>query len=156
MPSNQTTNYQLNQWAKSDQVQMEDFNADNAKIDAALAQKADASALAALTTLVGVPVRLAAGSYAGDGAASRVIPLPFTPKAVFVILVNGYTYAFSNGFGPSAPYGGLAVTGHPAGASAEYPAVEIVSGGFQVSYRTENAANRTNSANEKYNYIALG
>lgn len=36
MPSNQTENYQLSQWAKSDQVKMEDFNADNAKIDAGL------------------------------------------------------------------------------------------------------------------------
>ena len=31
-----TTNYQLNQWEKSDRIMMEDFNADNAKIDAAL------------------------------------------------------------------------------------------------------------------------
>ena len=31
-----TTNYQLNQWAKSDRVMMDDFNADNTKIDAAL------------------------------------------------------------------------------------------------------------------------
>ena len=32
-----TTNYQLNQWAKTDRILMDDFNADNAKIDAALA-----------------------------------------------------------------------------------------------------------------------
>lgn len=31
-----TNNYQLNQWALSDQVRMADFNADNQKIDAAL------------------------------------------------------------------------------------------------------------------------
>ena len=31
-----TVNYQLNQWVKSDRIQMEDFNSDNAKIDAAL------------------------------------------------------------------------------------------------------------------------
>ncbi len=36
MPSNQTANYSLSQWVKSDQVRMEDFNADNAKLDAAL------------------------------------------------------------------------------------------------------------------------
>ena len=36
MPSNQTSNYQLSQWERSDKVQMEDFNADNAKIDEAL------------------------------------------------------------------------------------------------------------------------
>ena len=34
-----TTNYQLNQWAKSDRILMEDFNADNEKIDAALKAK---------------------------------------------------------------------------------------------------------------------
>ena len=33
---NHTTNYQLNQWAKSDRLMMDDFNADNTKIDAAL------------------------------------------------------------------------------------------------------------------------
>ena len=39
-----TTNYQLNQWAKSDRVMMDDFNADNTKIDAALKANADAIA----------------------------------------------------------------------------------------------------------------
>ena len=39
-----TTNYQLNQWVKSDRIQMEDFNRDNAKIDAALKGNADAVA----------------------------------------------------------------------------------------------------------------
>lgn len=32
-----TTNYQLNQWEKTDRIMMEDFNTDNAKIDAAIA-----------------------------------------------------------------------------------------------------------------------
>ena len=31
-----TTNYQLNQWEKTDRIMMEDFNADNEKIEAAL------------------------------------------------------------------------------------------------------------------------
>ena len=39
-----TTNYQLNQWAKPDRVMMDDFNADNAKLDAALKANADAIA----------------------------------------------------------------------------------------------------------------
>ena len=42
-----TTNYQLNQWAKSDRVMMDDFNADNATLDTAL--KANADAIAAET-----------------------------------------------------------------------------------------------------------
>jgi len=52
MSTNHTSNYQLSQWVKSDQVKMEDFNADNAKIDAALAGKADKSALSSLTSTV--------------------------------------------------------------------------------------------------------
>ena len=36
MATNYTTNYQLNQWEPTDQVLRTDFNADNAKIDAAL------------------------------------------------------------------------------------------------------------------------
>ena len=37
-----TQHYQLNQWAADDQVLRTDFNADNAKIDAALAGKGKA------------------------------------------------------------------------------------------------------------------
>ena len=48
MPSSQTPNYNLNQWSKDDRVLMEDFNADNAKIDAAIgAVAAKAASLAA-------------------------------------------------------------------------------------------------------------
>jgi len=36
MPSNYTSNYQLNQWEADDRVLRTDFNADNAKIEAAL------------------------------------------------------------------------------------------------------------------------
>jgi len=36
MPSSYTPNYQLNQWEADDRVQRTDFNADNAKIEAAL------------------------------------------------------------------------------------------------------------------------
>ena len=72
-----TTNYQLNQWAKSDRVMMDDFNADNAKIDAALkanadaiGEKATAAALAALAKNLGVVghnARVMWGSYTGTG-----------------------------------------------------------------------------------------
>ena len=38
-----TQNYQLSRWEKDDRIMMEDFNADNARIDAALAAKAASS-----------------------------------------------------------------------------------------------------------------
>lgn len=40
----QTANFGLNQWAKADRIQMEDFNSDNSKLDAALKSHADALA----------------------------------------------------------------------------------------------------------------
>lgn len=43
----QTSNYGMNQWELTDRIRMEDFNGDNAKIDAAL--KGQAEALAAET-----------------------------------------------------------------------------------------------------------
>ena len=45
MATNKTTNYQLNQWAKTDRIMMDDFNSDNAKLDAALAGKRESSRL---------------------------------------------------------------------------------------------------------------
>lgn len=38
MATDQTANYQLNQWLSTDPVVREDFNADNAKIEAALSE----------------------------------------------------------------------------------------------------------------------
>lgn len=56
METNQTTNYQLNQWEPTDAVQSTDFNSDNAKIDAALAgletAKADNTSLENLSLTV--------------------------------------------------------------------------------------------------------
>lgn len=50
---NYTEHYQLSHWAKDDRIQMEDFNSDNAKIDAALHSKASAATVSALSTRVG-------------------------------------------------------------------------------------------------------
>ena len=70
---NHTTNYQLSQWAKSDRLMMDDFNADNQKIDAALKAVADGT------------MQFITGSYVGDGAEDRVIDLGVTPKLAIVL-----------------------------------------------------------------------
>ena len=49
MASNHTPNFNLSQWEKTDKVQMEDFNADNAKIDAALACHPSGELIASVT-----------------------------------------------------------------------------------------------------------
>ena len=81
MPSSQTPNYNLNQWSKEDRVLMEDFNADNAKIDAAIDQvdgrvdglaesKADKTAVTALQNRM-----TAAEAKAGARLIQRGTPL---------------------------------------------------------------------------------
>ena len=76
MASGQTQNYQLNQWAAEDQVLRTDFNADNAKIDAALAE-------------MGAQIpRFISGSYTGTGTygpdGACELHFGFTPKMVFL------------------------------------------------------------------------
>lgn len=75
MPSNQTANYQLSQWEPGDQVLRADFNADNTKLDAALA------------VLAG---RIEYGTYVGTGSFSEswsgatTLRLGYCPKLVLV------------------------------------------------------------------------
>ena len=58
MASGQTEHYGLNQWEARDQVLREEFNADNRKLDEALAQLS-----------ASIP-KLVFGTYTGDGASS--------------------------------------------------------------------------------------
>lgn len=84
MPSSYTENYQLSQWEAEDRVQRTDFNSDNVKIDAALAQKANLSALTGLA-------KIATGSYTGTGEYGKNHPntltFPFKPQLVLIVSV---------------------------------------------------------------------
>ena len=94
MASGQTTNYQLNQGEAEDKVLRTEFNADNAKIDGALAN---------------IP-KLVTGTFVGNGAVSQTIPLEFTPRAVYVCTEAGLAYSpSSSGY----VFGGLALKDHP-------------------------------------------
>lgn len=61
----QTTNYQLPQWEATDRILMEDFNGNNAKIDAAI--KAEAEARAAADTAEATARQALAGQVAKLG-----------------------------------------------------------------------------------------
>ena len=82
---NHTTNYSLSQWVKSDQVKMEDFNADNAKIDGALA--AQAALLAGLEVRKG-NCRIECHNYVGTGNSGPEHPtvITFSRQPMFVII----------------------------------------------------------------------
>ena len=126
MPSSATTNYQLSQWEASDKVLRTDFNADNAKIDAAikaLENKADMKAnQLALTNEItarangdsnlntrvnAVNTALAKKgnceiyymSYVGDGQDTKTLTFPKKPLAVFIMGDNCFCRHI-----PGAPY----------------------------------------------------
>ena len=86
MPSNQTTNYGLSQWVKSDQVLMEDFNADNAKIDGALA--AHGLELAKLPFFGNC--RIEHFSYVGTGKYGPNNPtvIPYSRRPLLVVVIG--------------------------------------------------------------------
>lgn len=95
----QTANYGLRQWAKTDRIQMEDFNSDNAKIDAAL--KASADAIAAVTAAAG-NCKVWTTGYTGNGTSGnsnpRSVTFPSQPAVVLVMEpVGGHTMCLFNG-----------------------------------------------------------
>mgnify|MGYP001152876093 CR=1 FL=1 len=99
MPTNHTENYQLSQWERSDRILMEDFNADNAKIDAAL--KAEANARIALAA--GVAKRgncqIEIQTYAGtaEEGAYTTKRLTFFARPAFVFIMGQRDVRWLNG-----------------------------------------------------------
>lgn len=80
-----TANYQLSQWEATDRIQMEDFNGDNAKVEAALTAlaAADNNAAHALTTAVSrLNGRFYTGTYVGTNTFPRSLLFPRKPLLV--------------------------------------------------------------------------
>ena len=80
----QTSNYQLSQWNKTDRILMENFNADNAKIDAAL-------------TSANLPSHAVGLLSDYDGSADVTVDLGRQPKMVIVGNRNGFTNIIDGG-----------------------------------------------------------
>lgn len=116
MASSQTEHMQLNQWAAEDPVLREEFNRDNATLDA---------------TLTDLATRIAIGNYIGDGTSeTRTISLPFTPQLVLVSGYYGNEYVqygyFTIAFGPYSH----SFQGENNSSSGN---IHIVEKGFQIS-----------------------
>ena len=112
MPTNHTTNYQLSQWSRTDQVKMEDFNADNAKLDAAL--KAEADARTVLEAKCG-NVTMGVFTYTGNGKYGQDNPTRITfPQLPALFIVIGPALLIGSGGKPEAclsySYGGYGHT----------------------------------------------
>ena len=92
MPTNHTPNYQLSQWERDDRILMEDFNADNAKIDGALAEHA--AAMEILSATKG-NCQIHVGTYTGTGKFGEEHPTSYTfpvMPALFIIFRPGGSY----------------------------------------------------------------
>ena len=92
MSTNHTTNYNLNQWEAADKVLRADFNADNAKIDAAL--KANADGIAANAAELAEHAAALAGkgncqiyfaTHQGNGTETASVTFPYKPLLVTVV-----------------------------------------------------------------------
>ena len=116
-----------------------------------------------LSAGVSEKAKIVTGTYTGNGAASRTISLGFTPKAV-ILRPKEYDQKVGNGGWGDYIYGTvIAITG--SGTKGEdygdgWILLQIVDGGFQVQYKTEDTSNsiataNTNASNVAYNYIAI-
>ena len=168
-----TNKYQLSQWEKADRIMMEDFNSDNAKVEAALtahdnalAGKADISTTNALQTQVNAKAdktvttslqaqvnsktAIVTGSYTGNGG-KQTIYLGFAPKAVLFIARGGPTNVASIYLSYGIILPGYPMYANQNGTSS--PAAAIQGDGFVVSSaETDHSANNQNTV---YHYVAF-
>ena len=104
MASNYTTNYQLNQWEATDQVLRTDFNADNAKIDAALkglAEKDTAlEAMVSAATAAAGNCNMELITYTGTGTygnSNNATKIQFQSMPDIFIIVGDKAVLFGRG-----------------------------------------------------------
>ena len=150
-----TTNYQLNQWDKTDRIMMEDFNADNAKIDAALHETVQQMAEMAVNGL-----KIATGTYTGDGtygeSNANSITLPFVPK---LVLIQHPTILYD---GERGERGKLVVCAALSSSYKQYTTGYSDNVYFKLNdttlswYSTSSAAIQCNSNTYVYTYFAIG
>ena len=146
---NKTANFQLTQWEKTDRIQMEDFNSDNAKIDAAL--KSSADGVAALQTALAScgNCKVVAKTYVGTGQNGQGHPntLTFDSQPLFVIIGTYETrnlYLLSGCTSANLTF------------SSSEVGISVSWNGNQVSwYASQNAAVQFNVNNVTYHVVAF-
>ena len=141
MATNYTTNYQLNQWEPTDQVLRTEFNVDNAKIDAALAE---------LGTF-----RIETGTYVGAGnTISKSLTLARPP--VFVVVASTISADLLFLF-QGAAYGTAFLADNPT--SSQFSRMRSVWNGNTITwskfYTSTDDKSYMDQSGETYRYIAL-
>ena len=147
----ETGNYQLKQWEKTDRIQMEDFNADNAKTDQALAEQNDELvALSAAAALYG-NCQLVAGSYIGNGGSgeSSARTLTFDSKPMLLFIHTLKTYGSNHRM--------MLVRGAEWGWMSDYDtnASTVTWGDKSITWYGKTAVSGANNSGSTYFYVAL-
>ena len=145
--TNKTENLQLNQWVKTDPVLMDDFNADNQKLE---------SAISALRSGM---VHIATGSYTGNGNHNSGSPVTLTfdfePKLV-VIRTPDPSGQNGNVYGTTLVRGATRQYNDTYGMYSSY--INVSWGANSVSWYTTMGypGDQLNTATTKYYYVAIG
>ena len=148
-----TTNYQLSQWSRTDRVLMDDFNADNAKLDAALKAEADArTALAAELAKRG-NCRIEVTSYVGTGTSDNRIV--FRKMPVFFIVIGGPACVMGFGGTTSPRYFGSGPTDANGGSSPYIGGFSASWSGNQMITASETMVKLINQRDKLYQIIAF-
>lgn len=145
---NTTEHYQLNQWDGSDRILRTDFNADNAKVDAALAEQAAAVAEHTQRLAACGNCQIYHTRYNGTGESGSSAPstLTFPYKPMFVAFCNT-----SNGENM------LAIYNSPNGYSRNYISnnVTFIWSGNTLSWYASAPNTQLNEARTSYTVVAL-
>ena len=182
MASNYTEHYDLCQWEATDQVQRTDFNADNAKIDAALdalagqvAEKADGDDLISLgqmveqkaeiselTELDGRALRWALGSYVGTGTCGSDSPnqLDFSKTLgrapVFLLVRKESDNSTTKSPVLAAVRGVKYCSVYPSLINTGGATCSMTWSGTSVQWYGSAAVQQMNEEGDKYFYLAIG
>ena len=117
-----------------------------------MAKKATTAALEALSKKLASMPCLVTGTYTGDGTDSRLISLGFQPKALLVMIEEGYSARpYTDDY-----YGGLALPGKPVCLQTSYGTnyiLTIESKGFRVYYNRDRYI-LSNQKDTNYYYLA--
>lgn len=137
----QTSKYGLNQWEEQDRILREDFNADNAKIEAAL--EAQAAAIAN-----GGNCKIVTGTYKGTGkyGSGNKNTLSFDGSPFLVIVAGSRGFTALRGATGTSCFGSGG--GEPFG-------LYLTWGTNYLKWYADNNANmQCNNSNETYYYCA--
>ena len=148
-----TTTYQLNQWEKSDRIQMEDFNSDNMKVEQALAAQAETQREMAAALANCGNCKIVYGSYTGTGTyeSSGANTLSFEHKPIFLAIMPQSSSDNAANHFFAVRGGGYAYT-----YSENFNSINMITWGDRtVRWYSYNATHQYNKSGSTYHYVAL-